>query len=210
MELDKVLAGAHKSQSNDGGVSSRILSYLLSWLANRNMADASDNRTFVIVTMNRTAGIPSEMLRPGRFDRIFSTLLPDQEARKSILRIHLEKRQVPVDNIDINGLAEATEGFAGGDLEEMVISARALAFSRATRAYEAGGPKPTQASIAPTTDDLLVVKAKIIPMSVLDKEDIDTITKFCENRTTPVGGSTAAPTPTRRRVSTRNTDASSN
>ena len=59
-EIDKAMQGAHQAQG-DSGVSSRILSYFLGWLSEREQG-AKQNRTFVIVTMNRTEGMPPEML----------------------------------------------------------------------------------------------------------------------------------------------------
>lgn len=182
-EIDKALAGAHQNQGSDSGVSSRVLSYLLSWLSNRDMRKADDNRVFVIVTMNRAEGIPPEMLRPGRFDRIFSTRLPDEYARQQILEIHLRKRGLDPAKYDLQTLVYNTDRYAGGELEEVVIAARAKAYSRARQTLA----DPTPEQVAPTTDDLLLAAKEVIPISRFEGAEIDRVLEFCAHRTVPVG-----------------------
>jgi hypothetical protein len=182
-EIDKSLGGAHKNQATDSGVSSRVLSYFLSWLSNRDMRNADDNRVFVIVTMNRTHGIPPEMLRAGRFDRLFSTLLPDKTARQQILGIHLRKRSLNPDSYDLKSIANETEQYSGGELEEIVIAARRTAYARARA--EADNPTPKQ--VEPTTEDLLTARRSVVPIAKVDSAEVQEVIDFCKDRTVPVG-----------------------
>ena len=63
-EADKVFANSADS-AGDSGVGQRLLGKFLSWLQDK------QDRTFVVLTMNRVKGIPPELLRKGRFDELF-------------------------------------------------------------------------------------------------------------------------------------------
>jgi transitional endoplasmic reticulum ATPase len=50
--------------------------------------------------------------------------LPDREARKEILNVHLKSVKIQLgDDLDIEKIAELTEGFTGADIKEIVESA---------------------------------------------------------------------------------------
>jgi len=109
---------------NDGGTSRRILGTLLTWMA--------ENRTrvFLVATANDIQSLPPELIRKGRMDEIFFVDLPDKPTREIIFRIHLEKRKQPVDNFNLSQLADAGEGFSGSEIEQAVVSALYLAYSK--------------------------------------------------------------------------------
>ena len=191
-EIDKAFAGA--TSANDSGVSSRILSYFLSWLSNRSLSADSDSQIFVIVTMNRTTGIPPELLRMGRFDRIFSTDLPEADERVDILKIHMRKNNIDSEQYgsSIQDIARTTDKWAGGELEELVISARYDAFNRVYCEWEENGSNPdavpSMEDCQPSIDDYLEAAETMVPLAITEEEAINEMRKFCEGRTTPVTG----------------------
>jgi len=193
-EIDKALSGAHQSAGSDSGVSSRLLSYFLNWLSERDMTAQNDNRTFVVVTMNRTTGVPPEMLRAGRFDRVFSTDLPDDDERASHINIQLERNGVDPATYgnSLKSLITPTMNFSGAELEEVIIAARHRSYAAAMQHWEeAGGSQgtePSGKSLWPTIDDLVAAAHEIVPLAKLDSEAVDEIRKFCKERTTPVTG----------------------
>jgi len=69
--------------------------------------------------------IDKAILRPGRLDRKVKVPIPDLEARKEIFKIHLEG--TPLEEVDIEELAENTEGFTGSDIESVTREASMLA-----------------------------------------------------------------------------------
>jgi transitional endoplasmic reticulum ATPase len=69
----------------------------------------------VIGATNRLDIVDPALLRPGRFDKMLNVPIPDLDARKQILRIHLEKKPLAED-VKIDQLAEKTEGYTGADL----------------------------------------------------------------------------------------------
>jgi len=193
-EIDKAFGGAHENQAADSGVASRVLSYFLNWLSERDMGVDSDNRVFVMVTMNRTTGVPGELLRAGRFDCVWSTDLPDKDERLEILQIHLNKRGIDpaVYQKTLSRVVNKTDEFTGAELEEIIIAARSNAYDDRMTTWEAGGSKkgkmPDADAVRPTIDELLVAAKGITPVARLNAEDIAAIRKFCQDKTEPVNG----------------------
>lgn len=103
-------------EDNDGGTSRRILSTLLTWMAERKSA------IFMVATANDIESLPPELMRKGRFDEIFFVDLPDAETRKVIFSIHLKKRGLDPDNFDFTKLLPASEGFSGSEIEQAIVS----------------------------------------------------------------------------------------
>lgn len=170
-EADKALGGANDS-SGDSGVTRRVFGQLLSWLANKK------DRTFVIMTLNRTKGLPLEFLRAGRFDATFYTELPNPAERRQILNIHLRKRNVNPDDLGLqpaewDTLVEKTNEWVGSEIEEMVRESRYLAFER----RESG---------TPTYEELIEAAASIIPLSKSSGEELDAIRQHFKDRARPV------------------------
>ena len=81
--------------------------------------------------------------RPGRFDRVVFVPPPDRDARREILRIHLEGRLQ--EEIDLDRIAGRTDGYSGADLQSLVDVAVEAKLAASMRD---GVPRPL------TTDDL--------------------------------------------------------
>ena len=174
-EADKVWGGANDS-TGDSGVTRRIFGSFLTWLQEK------QSQAFVIMTMNRIAGIPPEFLRKGRFDEIFYTDLPAEDERKEIFEIHLRKRGIenPSDvcsEDEWTELIAQTDGFVGSEIEDIVKSSRLTAFTDRNTGV-------------PNFEELLVATKETVTLSVLDKENIEAIRKFCAERARPVSSST--------------------
>lgn len=120
-EIEKAFSSS--SSNEDGGVSARIFSTFLSWLQDRR------GDVFIVATANDVTKLPPEFLRKGRFDEIFFVDLPDAESRKSIFEIHLKKRGQEPNQFDLPILVEATDGFSGSEIEQVIVSGLYTAFS---------------------------------------------------------------------------------
>ena len=92
-------------------VTERVISQILTELDG--LEELKD--VVVIGATNRIDIVDPALLRPGRFDKLLNVPVPDLEARKDILRIHLEKKPLAED-VKIDQLAEKTEGYSGADL----------------------------------------------------------------------------------------------
>jgi ATP-dependent metalloprotease FtsH len=76
----------------------------------------------VLAATNRADILDPALLRPGRFDRHISVLLPDRAGRQAILQVHT--RHTPLDEeVSLERLARLTTGMSGADLANLVNEA---------------------------------------------------------------------------------------
>jgi transitional endoplasmic reticulum ATPase len=100
-----------RGMSADAHVTERVISQMLTELDGLEEL----NSVTVIAATNRPDMVDPALLRPGRFDRLIFIGMPDIEARRQILKIHLKNKPL-ADDVDIDALAKNTEGFTGADL----------------------------------------------------------------------------------------------
>lgn len=80
-----------------------------------------ESTTFVVATANDISLLPPELLRKGRFDEIFYVGLPNDEERKKIFEIHLNKRRKnDLKYVDVSTLSKKTAGYSGADIEGVI------------------------------------------------------------------------------------------
>jgi len=83
----------------------------------------------VLAATNRPEVLDSALMRPGRLDRILYIGPPDFEARCDILRIQFRRMSVDP-KIDLEKLAQMTEGCSGAEIVAMCQDAALLAMRR--------------------------------------------------------------------------------
>ncbi len=102
----------------DTAVTERVVSQLLTEMD----SIESLNNVIVIAATNRPDLVDPALLRPGRFEKIIYVPPPDKRARLEILKVHT--RRVPLaEDVDLEKIAELTEGYSGADLEALVREA---------------------------------------------------------------------------------------
>ncbi len=87
---------------------------------------STDKPVIVLAATNQPEVLDAALLRPGRFDRQVLVDRPDLSGRKTILEIYTKKVKLSA-KIDLDRIAQATSGFAGADLANMVNEAALLA-----------------------------------------------------------------------------------
>ncbi len=108
--------------SSDSHVTERVISQILTELDGlEELRDVT-----VIAATNRPDIIDPALLRPGRFDRRIYVTLPNKEARTEIFRIHTKKKPLAKD-VDLDKLADKTEGYTGSDIAAVCNEAVMLA-----------------------------------------------------------------------------------
>jgi SpoVK/Ycf46/Vps4 family AAA+-type ATPase len=112
-ELEKGIAVS----DNDDGTSRRILGTLLTWMAE------NDEPVFIVATSNDVQRLPPELIRKGRLDEVFFVDLPNEEVRRGIFQIHADKRGLDTAALDLDRLAQSSDGFSGSEIEQAVVSA---------------------------------------------------------------------------------------
>lgn len=161
--IDEIEKGiAHNDSDTDGGVGQRILGSLLTWMSERR------SKVFLVATANDVSRLPPELLRKGRFDEIFFVDLPGRTVRRDIFAIHLGKRRLDPRFFDLQQLAQASDGFSGSEIEQVVIDGM----------YRALGQRQT-----PRTEHMLQELSQTKPLSVLMAEKLDQLRAWAQGRT---------------------------
>ena len=83
----------------------------------------------VVAATNRPDTLDDALMRPGRFDRRVEIALPDINARKQILALHMRGKPLATD-VDIEKLATETVYFSGAMLEGLINDAAISAARR--------------------------------------------------------------------------------
>lgn len=131
-ELEKAFAGIGGS-GGGAEVTTRLFGNFLTWLQEK------EAPVFVVATANNVSKLPPEFLRKGRFDEIYYVGLPKDQERKQIFRIHIKKRRPgDLSSVDLDRLAQATEGYCGADIESVVADAVEEAFVKGKSSVETG------------------------------------------------------------------------
>jgi transitional endoplasmic reticulum ATPase len=86
------------------------------------MNNCAKKGIFIVATSNRPDKIDPAVLRTGRIDKNVYVPLPDREARREMFSLYLSKRPVE-DGIDIDLLADRTEGYIASDIAFIVNDA---------------------------------------------------------------------------------------
>lgn len=166
-EIEKGFGGSSGGEM-DGGTTTRVFGTFLTWM------NEKTKPVFVIATANNISRLPAEMLRKGRFDEIFFVDLPTVNERKIIFKLHLEKRLKGSKSKDfeitddlLNKLANATEGFGGSEIEQVVISALFEAFAEDRTLNES---------------DLFKTINNTVPLSTTQSEQILAIREWANER----------------------------
>lgn len=114
-EVEKAFAGAGSASGHE--VTTRLIGQFLTWMQEK------ETTVFVVATANDLERLPTEFLRKGRFDEIFSVGLPNKQERHQILKIHLKRRGKYDPAMNLAHVVTATEGFTGADIEAGVSQA---------------------------------------------------------------------------------------
>ncbi len=80
----------------------------------------------VMAATNRVDILDQAIMRPGRFDRKVYVGRPDVQGREEILKVHAGNKSLG-DDVDLRQVAQATVGFTGADLENLLNEAAILA-----------------------------------------------------------------------------------
>lgn len=158
--IDEIEKG-FSTDASDGGVAKRMLGTYLRWMQDHT------GEIFTVATANDIKALPPELLRKGRFDQIFFVDLPDEASRREIFRVHLAKRGIDPETLDIDELVDETQGYSGAEIETAIVGAR-------YRAAADGGPM--------TSTQLDAELSSTVPLSVTRSEDIAALRAWARDR----------------------------
>ncbi|HXH11744.1 MAG TPA: CDC48 family AAA ATPase [Alphaproteobacteria bacterium] len=126
--------------ASDSGVGDRIVSQFLTEI------DGIEELKGVVVlgATNRLDMVDPALLSPGRFDVVVELPAPDRETRRDIFAVHTRGKPLAPD-VDLQRLADLTEGLVGGDIASICRRATMLAIRDHV---ERGGEATTAVQIA--------------------------------------------------------------
>jgi transitional endoplasmic reticulum ATPase len=133
-EID-ALCPVRGSGSSDSGVGDRIVSQFLTEM------DGIEELKGVIVlgATNRLDIVDPALLSPGRFDLVVELPVPDRDTRRAIFAVHTQGKPLAPD-VDLNTLAECSEGLMGGDIAS--LCRRATMHAIRDHVEQQGGESP--------------------------------------------------------------------
>lgn len=172
-EMEKAFAGSG-AQSLNAGAATRVFGTFLTWMQEHTTP------VFVIATANDIEGLPPELM--GRFDRTFFLDLPNEDERRAIFLIHLQRagEVYPERKFDMPALLESSRGMVGREIERAVREAQFTALADGNR------------EIAQA--DLLAALGEVVPLSKSHGDVIEKIRKWkTEGRAFPASSEMPPP-----------------
>jgi SpoVK/Ycf46/Vps4 family AAA+-type ATPase len=162
--IDEIENSMGLDEAGSGVTNSHIFSTFLTWMQEK------PPLVFIAATANRIQALPAEVIRKGRFDQIFFVDLPNDEERKQIFEIHLQRNGADLAIFDLVLLAAITKGWNGAEIEQAIISARVDAYHE-NRAF--------------TMEDIKRNTSRTVPLSKTMDEQMKKIRSWAFGRATP-------------------------
>jgi transitional endoplasmic reticulum ATPase len=116
------LTGTRGMGEDSSGVKESVVAQLLS-----EIDGVSELKGVVLIgATNRPDLIDAALLRPGRFEKLIYVPMPDADARREIIKVHLTGVGLDKD-VKLEKLVGRTDGYSGADIEALVRKAGMLA-----------------------------------------------------------------------------------
>ncbi|MFC7185872.1 AAA family ATPase [Halorubrum yunnanense] len=156
-EIDAIAADRDGAGGDGSGVGERVVSQLLTELDR-----ASDNPNLVVLAAtNRRDALDPALLRPGRLETHIEVPEPDREARRKILDVHTREKPL-VDGVDLERLADETEGYSGAEIASLCREAALVAIERVADEHGAAANDHAD-EISVTSDDFAAALETVRP-----------------------------------------------
>lgn len=121
--MDEIDQSFHRGDNESSSVNSNLFGMLLAEMSK------PENRGEIIwlAATNYPNNVDEALKRAGRFDKKIPFFAPTFEERKAVFKLHLNKKGLKLsDDIDLNVLADKTEGYTQAEIEGIVVKALEL------------------------------------------------------------------------------------
>lgn len=162
-EIDKGLASPTGKVLSGGEVTKHVIGTLITWLQEKTTP------VFVIATCNDIQSLPPELLRAGRFDKIWFADLPTVGERDEIGRILVGKVGRDAAAFDTRRIAERSPGFTGSEIERCIDEAMNIAFDEDREVV---------------TDDIVRAVNEFVPLSRTAAQEIERLREWAKGKAT--------------------------
>jgi len=113
-EIDSIARARGRGVNSNSETSDRVINQILSEID----GISGTKNLFIIGATNRPDILDPGIMRPGRLDQLIYIPLPDKPSRISIFKSNLRKSPVN-DDVNLNEIAEVTDGYSGADIAEI-------------------------------------------------------------------------------------------
>ena len=122
-EIDQSMSRGKGGSDGGSSVNANLFGMLLSEMSK------PENRGKIIwlAATNYPNNVDEALKRPGRFDKKIPFFAPTDEERAAVFKLHLSKKNFNLNNIDIDKLVRATDGYTQAEIEAIVVKALELA-----------------------------------------------------------------------------------
>ena len=118
-EIDSL--APRRGATSDSHVSERVVNQMLTEIDG--LEEMHD--VVIIAATNRPDIVDTALLRPGRFDRMILTQVPDEKSRLEIFKVHT--KGMPIKDITLEDLSKKSDGYVGADIESICREAAIFA-----------------------------------------------------------------------------------
>ena len=125
--MDEIDQSMSRGQGgSDGG--SRVNANLFGMLLAEMSKPENRGNIIWIAATNYPNNVDEALKRPGRFDKKIPFFAPTKEERAAVFKLHLSNKDLPVSSsVNINELADKTDGYTQAEIEAIVVKALELA-----------------------------------------------------------------------------------
>lgn len=169
-EFEKAIGG-----DGDNEVNQRLIGIFLTWMQER------QGNIFIVATVNNVSKLPAELLRRGRFDKIYYVDLPKDDEIKEIFKIHAKKLGISIsDDKKLAGISKKLYGYSGADIEFVLQEAKRMEIHERSKIQKA---------------DIYIIIEKCIdnthPISIMLRDEVENMrAEFTKRRFDNVNGIT--------------------
>lgn len=154
-------------RSSGGGGSQSMRMVVTQLLEELDGVSSENDGVYFLTATNRPWDIDPALRRPGRIDKTVLVLPPDALAREAIVQSALTGK--PTQDVDIEAVAAAADGFSGADIAQVATIALQQAM---TASMNAGTLVPV------TTESLLAAASGITPSTTQWFEQIGSVLEY--------------------------------
>lgn len=162
-EIEKTLSGIGSSNNSDAGTASRVFATVL-----ENLNDPQG--VYTVMTSNDITQLPPELTRIGRVDALWYFSLPDEDERREIAKIHVNKNDLTITEEELDIIVDNSQEFTGAEIEQGIINIKRKAFNEMI--------KNDKDSLDITKSIIIESLSSINPISTVNREKISLL----ENR----------------------------
>lgn len=130
--IDEVESLVPKRSGSHSTVMQRVVPQILSEMEGFASGKEKEKALLFMGATNEPWSLDEAVMRPGRFDERVHVSLPDFEARRKILEIHLADKPL-ADDVSLDEIARMLEGYSGADIRRICEKACDIPFVESVR-----------------------------------------------------------------------------